>query len=438
MSKYSTSKSYSLLSDSSWIKKAEDENEIIDRDNNFGVSVLSHYKSNETLSPEPDAFTTTTSTRSASVQALAKRFSASEDDLGSSDSPTGRSSYTRSYTTRTCRDEPGSSTTTTTVTNNGTSETTITTTTQTLRSSVIGSPTQTFNERVKSSSKGAEDKLYQTLIPSSIKGDFSPSDSQKTVSSTETVRVSSISDSSAEDKLYDTLLPSTIRTDYSPTDSKTSVFTSKTVTVKSNPDEDDLKTTTITRTPSTPEDQLYDTLLPRSITSPNGEQTSSFSTRRTSSYSSYTDDSPTTRTTSYTISSSRPSDDFTSDQKRYSYTKSSSSYNDISSPTSSIITTRTSRSDDMLSDPFYTRSSSVRSDRIVHEKDLCTQCRKPFDATAKMVLPEMKINCHATCFKCEVCNSTLGHMKAGDSLWIYRSMVHCDNCFDITREKWRH
>ncbi|XP_029703166.1 sciellin isoform X2 [Takifugu rubripes] len=417
MSKYSTSKSYSLLSDSSWIKKAEDENEIID--------------------PEPDAFTTTTSTRSASVQALAKRFSASEDDLGSSDSPTSRLSYTRSYTTQTCRDEPRSSTTTT-VTNNGTSETTITTTTQTLRSSVIGSPTQTFNERVKSSSKGAEDKLYQTLIPSSIKGDFSPSDSQKTVSSTETVRVSSISDSSAEDKLYDTLLPSTIRTDYSPTDSKTSVFTSKTVTVKSNPDEDDLKTTTITRTPSTPEDQLYDTLLPRSITSPNGEQTSSFSTRRTSSYSSYTDDSPTTRTTSYTISSSRPSDDFTSDQKRYSYTKSSSSYNDISSPTSSIITTRTSRSDDMLSDPFYTRSSSVRSDRIVHEKDLCTQCRKPFDATAKMVLPEMKINCHATCFKCEVCNSTLGHMKAGDSLWIYRSMVHCDNCFDITREKWRH
>ncbi|XP_029703172.1 sciellin isoform X3 [Takifugu rubripes] len=395
MSKYSTSKSYSLLSDSSWIKKAEDENEIIDRDNNFGVSVLSHYKSNETLSPEPDAFTTTTSTRSASVQALAKRFSASEDDLGSSDSPTSRLSYTRSYTTQTCRDEPRSSTTTT-VTNNGTSETTITTTTQTLRSSVIGSPTQTFNERVKSSSKGAEDKLY------------------------------------------DTLLPSTIRTDYSPTDSKTSVFTSKTVTVKSNPDEDDLKTTTITRTPSTPEDQLYDTLLPRSITSPNGEQTSSFSTRRTSSYSSYTDDSPTTRTTSYTISSSRPSDDFTSDQKRYSYTKSSSSYNDISSPTSSIITTRTSRSDDMLSDPFYTRSSSVRSDRIVHEKDLCTQCRKPFDATAKMVLPEMKINCHATCFKCEVCNSTLGHMKAGDSLWIYRSMVHCDNCFDITREKWRH
>lgn len=26
-------------------------------------------------------------------------------------------------------------------------------------------------------------------------------------------------------------------------------------------------------------------------------------------------------------------------------------------------------------------------------------------------------------------------MKAGDSLWIYRRMVHCENCFDITRGK---
>lgn len=36
-------------------------------------------------------------------------------------------------------------------------------------------------------------------------------------------------------------------------------------------------------------------------------------------------------------------------------------------------------------------------------------------------------------WQCEVCNSTLGHMKAGDSLWIYKRMVHCENCFDVTR-----
>lgn len=39
--------------------------------------------------------------------------------------------------------------------------------------------------------------------------------------------------------------------------------------------------------------------------------------------------------------------------------------------------------------------------------------------------------------QCAVCNSTLSHMRAGDSLWVYRKMVHCENCFDITRGKQR-
>ena len=39
--------------------------------------------------------------------------------------------------------------------------------------------------------------------------------------------------------------------------------------------------------------------------------------------------------------------------------------------------------------------------RMVMEKDLCTYCRKPFNTEAKMVLNDMKINCHASCFKVE-------------------------------------
>lgn len=40
------------------------------------------------------------------------------------------------------------------------------------------------------------------------------------------------------------------------------------------------------------------------------------------------------------------------------------------------------------------------------------------------------------CFwQCEVCDGTLGHMKAGDSMWIYKRMVHCENCFEVTRGK---
>lgn len=37
--------------------------------------------------------------------------------------------------------------------------------------------------------------------------------------------------------------------------------------------------------------------------------------------------------------------------------------------------------------------------RTLLEKDLCTCCHKPFNGDAKMVLDDMKINCHASCFK---------------------------------------
>ncbi|XP_071335035.1 sciellin isoform X2 [Trachinotus anak] len=458
-------KKTSLLKDNSWIKKPDEEDEAVDRDPNFGKSVLSRYRSNETLesSEADETKTTKTTSTSKSVQALTKRFSGSQDELRSSTLP---SSYTKSTTTSKTivTEEPKTSTTTTTITQDGkTTETTITTT-QSLRSPVIKSPTktETFTERVKSSSKGAlysnfsptrttkvtettvtsnkgaEDKLYDTLAPSSIKDDFSPTDSKTTISTTETVVVKSSTDTDPEDKLYDTLIPRSIKDDV--TESKTTVSSTEYVTVKSSTNGDGIKTTTTTRTSSTAEDDLYDTLLPKGITSPvsssitkrevftvessrGGESpalTSPSSTLRTS-YSFYSDDSPSSRTTSYTT---KPSYEYTSVTSPTVYT--SSSY-------------RSSRSDD--TDSIYSKSSTksmyASPERTVLEKDLCTYCRKPFTGDAKMILDDLKINCHASCFKCEVCNSTLGHLKAGDSMWIYKRMVHCENCFEVTRDKWR-
>ncbi|XP_033984479.1 sciellin isoform X7 [Trematomus bernacchii] len=244
--------------------------------------------------------------------------------------------------------------------------------------------------------------------------------------------------------------------------------------MRSSSNGNDTKATTTTRSSASAEDDLYDTLLPRSITNASSLSSSASSssssiskreiitiessrgvsspvslpssTHRTSSYSSYTDDLPSTRTSSYTISSTPSvcthSDDNISD-KTFSYSKPNSSYEytSISSPTSySSKTYRSSRSDDVTDSVLY--SSSVKSvyaapERTVLEKDLCSYCRKPFTGDAKMVLDDMKINCHTTCFKCEVCNSNMGYMKAGDSMWIYKHMVHCENCFDVTREKWR-
>ncbi|XP_031146457.1 sciellin isoform X2 [Sander lucioperca] len=479
MSKYSsTVKSTSLLKDNSWIKKLDDEDENIDRDPNFGKSVLGQHQTDGTPagSEGEEIKTTRTTSSSTSVQALSKRFSGSQDELRSSSStlPSSKtsSSYTKSAYSTLKSDSP-SSTRTTSVSKDGTTTETTTTTTTSLRSPVIkgSTKTETFTERVKSSSKGAEDKLYNTLIPSSIKGDLSSTD-RKTVSTTEIVTVKSSTDTSAEDKLYDTLIPSSIKGDFSPTDSKTTVSSTKTVTVKSSTDGNGVKTTTTTNTSSAAEDDLYDTLLPKSITSASnlsssvssnnsssitkreiitvesskGGETPTLSSpsskSKTTSYSSYTNDLPSTRTTSYTIST-KPSDDY-SDRQSYSYSRPDSSYeySSITSPT--VYTSQSyrssSRSDDM-GDSIY-RESSMKSvyaapKRAVLEKDLCSYCRKPFSGDAKMVLDDMKINCHASCFKCEVCNSNLGNMKAGDSMWIYKRMVHCENCFEVTREKWR-
>lgn len=438
------------MSDKSWIKRPDDEDEDIDEDPNYGKSILSK-RSVKTPSSPGTKETSSTGTSGTSVQALSQRFGASQDEVDNSTLPSGRRSST---TNRSSIGDPNSRTTTTTVTKDGS---TTTTTTRTLRSSV-SSPTQTFTERVLSSSrasdyapystktkvtertesspKDAEDQLFDTLVSSPTKQDYSPTDS-KTVTTTETVTVRSTSDKYAEDKLYDSLIPAPLKDDYTPTDRETSVYSTQSVTVRSSTNGGDYKTVTTRTSSSTPEDELYGTLIPTSIKSPasikrkeivevessKGWQSptlSSPSSSRTSiSYSSYPDDmSTTTRTTSYTISS-KPS-------YEYSGVSSSPTYN------SSLYR---SRSEELLSDPVYPKSSYRNS--IVLEKDLCTHCRKSFNGEAKMILEDMNINCHASCFKCAVCNGSLSHMRAGDNLWVYRKMVHCENCFDITREKWR-
>ncbi|XP_058479080.1 sciellin isoform X3 [Solea solea] len=410
-------KSPSLLKDNSWIRRNDEEDDDVDRDPNFGRSVLSHYKTGDTVT----------------------RFSGQFDTPSSSTLPSSRSSSTYTRSSRTSvTEEPKTSTTTTTFSKDGnTTETTTITTTQSVRSPT---KTDTFSERVLSSSNryssyspnkttkvtettlssnDAEDKLFDTLIPSSIKDDYSPTDSKRSSSTTETVTVRSSSDLNAENNLYDTLIPKAIQD--GETESKTTVTNSE--WRKSSTNGDITKTTRTSRTSSSAEDGLYDTLLPMGIKSPTRDESPtlsspSYSSRVSRYSSSYGDDSPTTRTTSYTISS-KPSEDYSS--KTYSYS---------------------SRSDDNMGDSVYSRSSSTKSvyappERTVLERDLCSSCRKPFTSDAKMVLDDMRINCHANCFKCEVCNCSLGHLKAGDIMWIYKRMVHCENCFEVTRDKWR-
>ncbi|RXM27519.1 SLAIN motif-containing protein 1 [Acipenser ruthenus] len=54
------------------------------------------------------------------------------------------------------------------------------------------------------------------------------------------------------------------------------------------------------------------------------------------------------------------------------------------------------KTDSSVKSPVTTTTTTTRS---VIEKDMCTYCRKPMSTDAKMILDEMQICCHASCFK---------------------------------------
>ncbi|KAJ1115484.1 hypothetical protein NDU88_003708 [Pleurodeles waltl] len=129
----------------------------------------------------------------------------------------------------------------------------------------------------------------------------------------------------------------------------------------------------------------------------------------------------------------------------YSYdTRSnSSSSNSHSSPGDTYVYTRTYEENSQPRDRYEDNVTKKAiktvystADRSVIEKDMCTYCRKPLSIDPKMILEDLNICCHATCFKCEVCKSTLEHLNAGDSMWIYKQTIHCAPCYLSVRDKW--
>ncbi|XP_057163895.1 sciellin isoform X3 [Ursus arctos] len=84
----------------------------------------------------------------------------------------------------------------------------------------------------------------------------------------------------------------------------------------------------------------------------------------------------------------------------------------------------------------YIQTVYSTSDRSVIERDMCTYCRKPLGTETKMILDELQICCHSTCFKCEICKQPLENLQAGDSIWIYRQTIHCEPCYSKVMAKW--
>ncbi|XP_062303322.1 uncharacterized protein LOC134007708 [Osmerus eperlanus] len=75
--------------------------------------------------------------------------------------------------------------------------------------------------------------------------------------------------------------------------------------------------------------------------------------------------------------------------------------------------------------------------RCMTEKGLCSYCCEPLpEAGARIILEDLQICSHTACFKCEVCYCPLGDLEEGSSMWVLKEKVHCESCFNTTRDKW--
>ncbi|XP_055492745.1 sciellin isoform X4 [Leucoraja erinacea] len=157
--------------------------------------------------------------------------------------------------------------------------------------------------------------------------------------------------------------------------------------------------------------------------SPYKSPTSYTKTSKTYSYNSNNDQSPAvdepySSRSSYKENSPYDDDESSSYQSsNYSLPKprsSSSSLSDGKSP-AQVITLTTA----------YTSAGQTTKD-----KNVCSQCYKPFNGDPKMILEDLNINCHASCLKCQICNRSLEDLSAGDNLWVHHHTVHCERCYD--------
>uniref|UniRef100_A0A8C2BA17 LIM zinc-binding domain-containing protein n=1 Tax=Cyprinus carpio TaxID=7962 RepID=A0A8C2BA17_CYPCA len=532
-------KKKSLLKDNSWIRANVNEEEQVERESNFGKTVLSRYKSNESLvSPQDktsktESKTSTVSTSSGStVQALSKRFGGSQDHLNET-----RTTGTKT-TVKTEPRKSSTSTTTTTIKDGAKiTETTVTTTKQDVVKSSTKSETLTDKDLAGLSTKSSGDYKTEVITIKSSKdtvdGPTSPlktTTSVKTytkgdVSPTKSTTYSVRSTKSTEDQLFDTLIPTSIKSaNTASSDYKTEVVTVKTSKAISDVPTSPLKTTTSIKTytkedvsptkttsystksdyktevvtvksskdiVNVPASPVKTTTSIKSYTKEDVSptQTTSYSTKSdyktevvtvksskeivnvptspvktTTSIKTYTkEDASPTKSTTYSVRSTKSTEDqlfdtliptsiksANTDSSREDISVSKSirtvystnerdEWSTVTSPSYSRTSYSESRPADYLSDTLTSKTTTTvytSPERVVSGKDICTVCHKNMYTDEKIILDDMNINCHASCFKCGVCNASLGLLKAGDSLWVYRRAIHCESCFGVTKGKW--
>nr|XP_023699305.1 flocculation protein FLO11-like isoform X2 [Paramormyrops kingsleyae] len=445
-------KKTSLLKDNSWIRKASVEDEPSEpRDTNFGRAVLGRFKSQETLNRTSEPKQPDTVNQGSSVLSLSKRFSASQDELAKSSTLPSSGSKLRTTTSTTTRSFS---------TNDGESGDTTVTTVTTTRSSGLKSPLKTTVEKDWSSnvtSKVTSTKTIRTEV-TPVTTTKDSTEKMTVISSTKSSEGAPVAPPKESTEKVTTVFSTKPKSEAPPViaPKKNVESVSITETIKTEvdpvkPTKDTTARTTVVNRTST---EVVKPVIPKESSDSSVIVTTTktilnelgpVSTTKQSTERSYINTlekvtSPTTRTSVTTYSSSDYSPSTRVTTTTFDNTYSDSSYDRsinsslYASPSYTSNRTMNFPVDDVVS---TSKSLYTRSERSVLEKDICSSCRKPMSTEPKMILNDIQINCHATCFKCDVCNGPLGHLKAGDTMWVYRRAVHCESCFSRAREQWQ-
>ncbi|XDV35142.1 hypothetical protein PO909_005144 [Leuciscus waleckii] len=392
MSTHTKSGRRTVLQDNSWIRRKAEEDEPIDDDPNFGKVVLSQKKPVDDVSSKSveaektpvnsgTTFSKSPASVNTSISAIVPPPTPAPKPPVPAKNPVLKTPNTSSFNARVFSGANSSSKTLSPVKPSFGEKfpelTASQTTNGAVKSSSVSSPvkTSTRSESVSVSTLKSSTPLQsqsESVSVSTLKSSTPPK-SQTTVTNTKT---SSALDESLSSR---------------PAEKHSARYSPSAVT---------LNTHSSSQTASAPLDDLADSLLSGRVQSqPVRSQTTVTNTKTSSAL----DESL----------SSRPA------EKHSARTQVRTVHTEIpaSSPT--------------LRSPLQTLQSSRVSSR-----DTCTVCGKPIAGDGRMILEELNIISHTSCFRCAVCRCDLGGLEAGKSLWVLRERVHCSNCFSNIRGQW--
>ncbi|XP_067842606.1 sciellin isoform X2 [Heptranchias perlo] len=217
----------------------------------------------------------------------------------------------------------------------------------------------------------------------------------------------------------------------------------KTSNSRRSGDWDNTSSYTITSTKTTPDPILKSSRSTSEQTVLNDEpsthksSTSYIKTSRTYSSDSPTDKSPVTEDHLYnsrsTYKENSPLREQDSDDDESSvYQSSRNSLKKSKSPSSPLSEGKAPAKVITLTTAFTSAEQPSK------DKNVCSQCYKPISKGARMILEDLNINCHASCFKCQICHSSLENLNAGDNFWVHHRTVHCEPCYDKVKAQWAY